>query len=98
MWIACRTRFTVCLFVAVSLLVTRSPMRAAEDVKARYAKSEHMVPMRDGVRLMTIVYAPKQTDQEYAILLLRTPYSIAPYGADEYRSSLGPSKLFADDG
>ena len=76
-------------------------MGAAEtgfDLKAHYAKSEHMVPMRDGVHLMTIVYSPKKQDQDYPILLFRTPYSIGPYGPDEYRSTLGPSAQFAKEG
>ena len=81
------------------LLAVPAPLAsAAEDLKARYIKSEHMIPMRDGVRLMTIVYAPRQADREYPILLFRTPYSIAPYGPDEYRSTLGPSPLFAEEG
>lgn len=87
-----------CLFLVVSILGLPCLLRAAEDIKARYAKSEQMVPMRDGVRLMTILYAPKQTDREYPILLFRTPYSIGPYGPDEYRSPLGPSGLFAEAG
>ena len=78
-----------------------SSVGAAEtgfDLKAHYAKSEHMVPMRDGVHLMTIVYSPKKQDQDYPILLFRTPYSIVPYGPDEYRSTLGPSAQFAKEG
>jgi predicted acyl esterase len=53
--------------------------------------------MRDGVRLFTSVYVPKDvvTDgKSYPILLQRTPYSVAPYGVDQYRDTLGPSPLF----
>jgi putative CocE/NonD family hydrolase len=57
-----------------------------------------MVPMRDGVRLFTSVYAPKDASQAYPILLTRTPYSVAPYGVDQYRTSLGPSEHFQKDG
>lgn len=71
---------------------------AAFNVKDHYIKSEYMVPMRDGVNLFTIVYAPKDTSRKYPILLLRTPYSIAPYGPDKYRTSLGPSVEFDRDG
>ena len=66
-------------------------------VEDHYIKSEHMVPMRDGVRLFTIIYTPLDGQQEYPIMLFRTPYSVAPYGEDKYRQSLGPSLLFAKD-
>jgi putative CocE/NonD family hydrolase len=69
-----------------------------DSIRARYTKQEFYVPMRDGVRLFTAVYAPKDRGQRYPIMLTRTPYSVAPYGADQYRPSLGPSPLFADDG
>ncbi|RPJ55002.1 MAG: CocE/NonD family hydrolase [Acidobacteria bacterium] len=55
-----------------------------EFFRANYTKYEHFIPMRDGVRLFTSVYAPKDTSQPYPILLQRTPYSVAPYGADNY--------------
>jgi uncharacterized protein len=70
----------------------------AYDIKANYSKSEHMVPMRDGVKLFTIVYAPKDSSQKYPILLHRTPYGSPPYGPDAYRATLGPSKDFAKEG
>src|SRR6266404_9439335 len=70
----------------------------AFDVKANYSKSEHMIPMRDRVKLFTAVYAPKDTSQKYPILLNRTPYSCSPYGANAYRDSVGPSPLFAKEG
>jgi putative CocE/NonD family hydrolase len=67
------------------------------EVKERYAKSEHQIPMRDGRKLFTIVYAPKDTSQKYPILLHRTPYSAGPYG-EAYRTSLGPSPMFMQEG
>jgi putative CocE/NonD family hydrolase len=50
--------------------------------------------MRDGVKLFTAIYAPKDTSQKYPIMLYRTPYSVAPYGPNAYRASLGPSDHF----
>lgn len=72
--------------------------RQVEDTKARYLKHELLVPMRDGVKLFTIVYVPKDTSRSYPIMIRRTPYSVAPYGPDEYRPVLGPSELFEDEG
>ena len=54
--------------------------------------------MRDGVRLFVSVYAPKDTSKTYPIWMQRTPYSVAPYGADNYRGNLGPSEFFAREG
>ena len=63
-------------------------------VKANYTKYEYRIPMRDGVRLFTAVYVPKDRSQSYPILLCRTPYGIQPYGVDAYKSDLGPSLAF----
>ncbi len=51
-------------------------------VRANYTKFEHRVPMRDGVKLFTAVYVPKDESRPYPILLTRTPYGVGPYGAD----------------
>ncbi len=84
---------------AASARVQEEPIQThAEWVRANYAKSEHMVAMRDGVRLFTIVYAPRETSRTYPMLLLRTPYSIRPYGKNEYLEVLGPSGEFEREG
>ena len=54
------------------------------DVRANYTKQEVMVPMRDGVRLFTSIYIPRDTTQRHPIVMVRTPYSSAPYGADAF--------------
>ncbi len=71
---------------------------SALDIREHYTKREMMVPMRDGVKLVTIVYEPKNYSDTFPILLLRTPYSIPPYGPDEYREQLGPSPAFDEEG
>jgi uncharacterized protein len=69
-----------------------------EHVKENYTKYEYRIPMRDGKRLFTAVYVPKDDAQSWPILLTRTPYSAGPYGADQYKHDLGPSPLFAKAG
>jgi uncharacterized protein len=54
--------------------------------------------MRDGKRLFTAVYVPKDTSRRYPFLMTRTPYSVAPYGVDGYRRALGPSEEFQKSG
>ncbi|HEY7820393.1 MAG TPA: CocE/NonD family hydrolase, partial [Vicinamibacteria bacterium] len=83
------------------LLVLSAALGAAQepfDVRAHYSKREVMIPMRDGVKLFTILYEPKDRSRTYPFLLLRTPYSIPPYGPDEYREQVGPSPEFDRDG
>ncbi len=66
-------------------------------IAATYDKREVHIPMRDGVELFTAIYTPKELAGEAApILLKRTPYSIAPYGA-EMPEHLGPSRALARD-
>ncbi len=83
------------LCVSLGAFATDKPDKF--DVQAHYTKFEYRIPMRDGVRLFTAVYAPKDTSDKYPILLTRTPYGIAPYGADKYPEHIGPSEKFAED-
>jgi putative CocE/NonD family hydrolase len=80
------------------IAVSQEAAPDAQRVKEHYTKHEYRIPMRDGVRLFTVVYAPKETSQTYPFLLTRTPYSVAPYGVDNYRSALGPSEHFEKEG
>ena len=64
------------------------------DVKEHYTKYEYRIPMRDGVHLFTSVYVPKDSSRSYPFLIDRTPYSVGPYGVDQYRTQLGPSPDF----
>jgi len=61
----------------------------ANYVKENYNKIEEYVTMRDGTRLFTSIYSPKDTSKNYPILLNRTPYTVAPYGKDTLKKSLG---------
>jgi len=94
------TRRLVGYALLLCLMVFERPIRAQQsfDVKAHYSKSEHMIPMRDGVKLFVSVYSPRDTSQKYPIMLSRTPYSCAPYGPDAYKDTIGPSPLFAKEG
>ncbi len=41
--------------------------------------------MRDGVKLFTSIYVPRDSTEKHPILMERTPYNCSPYGPDEYR-------------
>src|SRR5437764_7477598 len=95
----------VVLFFLLSPLVcfaqgqmTQQQKELADYIKSHYVKREVMIPMRDGVRLFTSIYEPKDHSQKYPIMLDRTPYTVAPYGADKFRNLLGPNELFAREG
>src|SRR6185503_13442467 len=92
-------KLTLCLAVAsIGMSLPRYALQSQPDLKATYTKSEHMIPVRDGIKLFTSVYAPRDTSQKYPILLSRTPYSCAPYGPDVYKDTIGPSPLFQKEG
>jgi len=94
-----RRIFAVVLLLIPSVLVpAQTAPRGVDVVRARYTKFEYRVPMRDGVRLFTSIYVPKDSSRRYPFLITRTPYSVAPYGIDNYRSSVGPSASFDNEG
>ena len=77
------------------------PLAGAElkdYIRANYTKYEYQIPMRDGAKLFTAVYVPKDDSQTYPMMLIRTPYSVAPYGADKYPDTLRPSAQFVKSG
>jgi putative CocE/NonD family hydrolase len=89
---------------ALSIFILACPSFAQTNVsdsayiKANYTKYEYQVPMRDGEKLFTSVYVPKDQSKKYPIMMDRTPYNVKPYGAGNYKTSLGPSPLFVHDG
>jgi putative CocE/NonD family hydrolase len=94
---ACRRLLLTALFLRL-VLPGGAAAQGLPEVKAHYTKYEYRIPMRDGKRLFTAVYVPKDQSQTYPILLTRTPYNVKPYGPDASRDNLGPSVLFAKAG
>ena len=91
-------------------LSTRGPVASPDDDEApadpelarwiatHYDKREVAIPMRDGKKLFTAIYTPKEAKGPVPIMLYRTPYSVSPYGPDQLRDSLGPSEVLARKG
>jgi uncharacterized protein len=50
-----------------------------------YTKLERMIPMRDGKKLFTAIYVPKDKAEKHPILITRTPYGSGPYGEGKYQ-------------
>lgn len=68
-------------------------------VKENFNKKEVYIPMRDGIKLFTSIYIPKDISKtkKYPFIMQRTCYSVAPYGENEYRAALGPNKYLMND-
>src|SRR6185436_17483282 len=78
--------------------LTKEQRELADYIKSHYTKREVTITMRDGVKLFACIYEPKDKDHKYPIMFDRTPYSVSPYGPNEYKTSLGPDELFAREG
>lgn len=82
------------LLTALALAAFQASAQGAPWIRDHYTKREAMVPMRDGVRLFTAIYSPKDAPAALPVLMERTPYGAGPYGGDAFPDTLGPSELF----
>ena len=87
-----RKTFLLLLFIGVA-----TAMFAQTDDSVYFAqhyyKMETLVPMRDGVKLFTSFYIPKDSTEKHPFLMTRTPYSCAPYGEDKFLRLAGTYKM-----
>jgi putative CocE/NonD family hydrolase len=87
------------LFFALVLLCTGVNAQST-FVKDHFTKKDVYITMRDGVKLFTSIYTPKDASPQnkYPMMMMRTCYSIAPYGEDKYPARLGPSEIMMKEG
>ena len=52
-----------------------------------YTRSEILIPMRDGITLNTLIYAPNNSNEPMPILFSRTPYGVSSISSPEKRDS-----------
>jgi putative CocE/NonD family hydrolase len=83
------------LFVLLLIGAVASPAAAQPKPDDRFDRTEAMVPMRDGVKLYTLVYVPKKAVEPLPIIFIRTPYGIDGRAENNFRSYL---KDLVDDG
>ncbi|MFM7153780.1 MAG: CocE/NonD family hydrolase [Bacteroidota bacterium] len=77
--------FLSCFMLICTLATAQRPSAAdSAFIRDNYTKREVMIPMRDGVRLFTSIYTPKDLSKKYPVIMRRSPYSCSPYGADTY--------------
>ncbi|MEO2062924.1 MAG: CocE/NonD family hydrolase [Christiangramia sp.] len=94
-------KFSYRILWVMLLLFIISPTQAQDStysVQDHYTKMEVDIPMRDGIKLHTTIYSPKDTSEEYPILMQRTPYSSRPYGAGQFRQKIGPNEFLMKEG
>src|SRR5579871_3066963 len=98
-----KTRLLLALLVVAAVAAAASIfwVRKSQDpssLSARYVKREFHIPMRDGIKLYTAVYTPKDTSRSYPFLLTRTPFGATPYGESAFPARLGPSEALVQSG
>ena len=85
------------LTLVIILFIACSLQAQPTNLKDQYQKVEKLIPMRDGVKLFTAIYIPKNQTEKSPFLIVRTPYSCSPYGEQNYTRRLGPSQLFTNE-
>ncbi len=80
------------IFLAASMILS---LEAVAQIKAGYVKEnftkiDTTITMRDGIKLYTVIYVPKDVSEKYPFLMERTPYSAGPYGDTNYSNRIGP--------
>ena len=83
--------FTLLFFISTKIFAQEN------YVKAHYNKMDTIITMRDGIKLYTVIYTPKDVSQKYPMLMERTPYSAGPYG-NNFPQSIGPNDSLMKDG
>ncbi|WP_405395522.1 CocE/NonD family hydrolase [Maribacter sp. Asnod2-G09] len=96
--------FTFILLATVLVSCRKTAPKVADAevsdtyVADNYTKKEVDITMRDGIKLHTTVYSPKDTSKEYPIIMQRTPYSSQPYGEGEFKTKIAPNIHMMQDG
>ena len=84
------------LLLTLATLLLSTALHAGDTItedwiRQHYQKTETMIEMRDGVKLYTAIYAPRDNKEKHPILIERTPYSCTPYGEDQYMRLWSPA-------
>ena len=95
-------------FLVVACNTTQTTLPTVEQpvesevysVQDHYNKQQVYIPMRDGVKLYTTIYSPKDAsaNKSYPIIMQRTCYSSQPYGENEFKKQVGPNETMMKEG
>ncbi|WP_339664685.1 CocE/NonD family hydrolase [Maribacter arcticus] len=95
--------FTLIFLSTLIISCRKTPKVAVAEISEtyvsdNYTKSEVAITMRDGIKLHTTIYSPKDSSKEYPIIMQRTPYSSQPYGAGNFKEKIAPNIHMMKDG
>ena len=91
-------QFIKAISLSILFLLGLSHIKAQDNyLEQHYNKTEVNIPMRDGINLHATIYSPKDTSENYPILLQRTPYSSRPYGENEFKKRIAPNEELMKD-
>jgi len=81
--------FKVTVAIALFVLFQNVAYSQVTEIwlKRYYTKREVNIPMRDGAKLFTAIYEPRNSKGDSPVVMLRTPYGTYPYG-NEYNGEL----------
>ncbi|MEO8470717.1 MAG: CocE/NonD family hydrolase [Chryseolinea sp.] len=82
----------ICLFI---ICQAQDVKKDSTYMRENYDKLEYQIAMRDGIKLYTVVYVPKDKAQKYPILMNRTCYNASLYG--NFKTGSHPSRYLVRD-
>ena len=59
----------------------RTSDQPAKDTRVAFKRTEVMIPMRDGVKLFTVIFTPETQTEQLPIYMERTPYGVAGWSS-----------------
>jgi uncharacterized protein len=89
--------FKFAMLVTILALPLYSHSQSMDDIRQKYDKQEVYITMRDGIRLFTSVYTPKNNLVTHPLLLNRTPYDIEPGGPDSFNFFMQAYSRYTED-
>ena len=89
--------FTGTALLIVMAVSTSARAQSADRIKQNYEKQEVYITMRDGIRLFTSIYTPKNKTDTHPVLLNRTPYNIESGGPDSFNSNMQAYGRYSGD-
>ncbi len=79
--------------LSISLIVFRNSYSQNAN-ESKYERQEILITMRDGIKLNTVIFSPKNNNEDLPFLFLRTPYGVSEYPAPD---QMPYTKDMADD-
>ena len=92
-----RTAYTLGLIASVWIASAAAGQTESNSLESylrlHYNKQEQMVPMRDGVKLFTSIFVPRDNTRKYPILMKRTPTSFSDANCSQLNLSATCGKI-----